>query len=116
MQSGDEFPRRAQAQNLAPIHDADSIAQDLGFLHVVRRQQNRPAFALELAHQFPQSLPSLRIQARRRFIEEDEFRVVDERQAQGETLALAAAQAQLISLGLILEMQQAQELGRRARG
>jgi hypothetical protein len=29
---------------------------------------------------------------------------------------LAAAQAQLISLGLILEMQQAQELGRRARG
>ena len=75
------------------VHDRDAVAQVLGLFHVVRRQQHRAALGLEPLDEVPQRAPALRIEAGRRLVEEDQLRIVDERQRDRQPLALAAATA-----------------------
>ena len=79
-----------QRDDVAVVHDGDAIAQLLRLIHVVRRQHDRPALALEGDDQIPQLAPGLRIEAGRRLVEEDQLGIADERARQRQALFLAA--------------------------
>ena len=88
----DQLARAAGGDDAAAIDDRDAIAERLGFLDVVRRQQHRVAVLLHSGDLAVQLAAGLRIEAGRRLVEEDELGLVDERERQGEPLALAARQ------------------------
>ena len=50
----DELVDGPHLEDVAVVHDREAVAQDLGLLHVVRRQQDRPAVALERQDEVPQ--------------------------------------------------------------
>ena len=54
------------------------LAQLLGLVHVVRRDDQGDALALEPEEPVPQDVPGLGVEARRRLVEEQDLRVVDE--------------------------------------
>ncbi len=85
----DELVDGAHLEDVAVVHDREPIAQDLGLLHVVRRQQDRPALRLEVEDEVPEGAPGGRVEAGRRLVEEDQLRVVDQRQ--GDRRAAGAA-------------------------
>ena len=84
----DQLVDRAHLEDLPVVHDRESIAQDLGLLHVVRREQDRPAIRLEAQDEVPQRSTGGGVETRRRLVEEDELGVVDQRQ--GDAPAAAA--------------------------
>src|SRR2546427_7087941 len=90
--------------DLAVIHDRDAIAEALGFLHIVRREQHRPAVRTEAADDFPQLPARLRIQAGRRLIEEQQLGFADERARDGEALLLTARERHDARLALFLQL------------
>ena len=65
---GLEEPRAADAAELAVRHDADAVAQDVGLVHVVRRQEYGPIF-LRAGEQIPQLAARERVHAGRRLIQ-----------------------------------------------
>jgi hypothetical protein len=52
---------------------ANPVAEDLGLLEVVRRQQHRPAGRPQPEHDLPERPPGRRVHAGRRLVEEDEL-------------------------------------------
>ena len=72
---------------------ASSVAQSLGFVHVVRRQQDRAAGFLEFLDEVPQLTPRLRIETGRRFVEKEQIGIADERAGEREALLLAARES-----------------------
>ena len=71
--------RCVEGEDLAVIHDRDAIAELLRLLHVVRGEQDRLAVAVELAEYVPQREAALRIEPRRRLVEEQNRRPVEDR-------------------------------------
>lgn len=57
----------------------------------MRGENDRASFVAQFADQFPEGAAGLGIEACRRLVEEDDFRVVDQREGQGQALLLAAA-------------------------
>ncbi len=68
----------------AVVHDDEPVAELLGLVHVVRRDDERDALALEAVEPVPQHVPGLRVQAGRGLVEEEDLGVVDERPRDGE--------------------------------
>src|SRR2546426_5957820 len=101
---GDQLARRPKRNDLAVIHDRDAVAQALGFLHVVGREQHGPAVRAEPADDFPQLPSRLRIQAGRRLIEEQQLGFADERARDGEALLLTARERHDARLALFLQL------------
>ena len=96
------------------IHDRELVAQALGLIHVVRRQQDRPAGLLEFLDQVPQLPPCLRIETGRRFVEKEQIGIADERAGEREALLLAAGQIADPGRALLLELhERARTTGRR---
>jgi hypothetical protein len=63
--------RRAARENVSTIHDHQTLAKLLGFLHVVRREQNRyPTHSPQLLELLPNLLTNLRVKTGRRFIKD----------------------------------------------
>src|SRR2546427_12949888 len=112
---GDQLARRPKRNDLAVIHDRDAVAQALGFLHVVGREQHGPAVRAEPADDFPQLPSRLRIQAGRRLIEEQQLGFADERARDGEALLLAARERHDARLALFLEPDEREHLVDRVR-
>ncbi len=83
------------------MDDGDAIAQRLCFAQVVRRQQYGLAVTLHLHDFAVQLAPRMRIEPGSWFVEEDELRRVDEREREGETLALAARERVECRVGLV---------------
>src|SRR5580698_7890586 len=75
----DELLRRAQRDDLAVVHDGDTIAEALGFFHVMRGQDDGASCLLESVDEIPQVAAGLRIEAGRRLVEKQQFGVADER-------------------------------------
>ena len=88
--AADELVDGPQLEDPAVIHDRDPIAQDLRLLHVVGGQEHGPPVGLQSPDDVPQRPPRGRVEAGRRFVEEDELRVVDESEGDGEALTLTA--------------------------
>ena len=111
----DQFIDRPHLQDVTVVHDRQPVAQDFGFLHVVGRQQDRPALALERQHEVPERPAGGRIEAGGRFIEEDEFRLVHEGQGDGEPLALTARQVRGPRVPALAQLEGVDEFRRRSR-
>src|SRR5262245_13508471 len=82
----DERLRRVERYQPSVIDDGDAVAERLRFIHVMCRQQDRPAGLAVPAQHVPQLASRLWIQSRRRFIEEEELRVARQRAGNGQTL------------------------------
>ncbi len=90
--------RRAQAQfigaphvdNLSVLDDRHTVAQPLGFLHQMCSHEDRFAALADTAHQSPDGLPRLRVEARGQLIQKHHFRIVYQRQRDEQPLLLPA--------------------------
>ena len=96
------------------VHDRESIAQDLGLLHVVGREQDRPAARLHAEDEVPQRAPSRRIEAGGGLVEEHELGIVDEREGHAQALALAAGQDPGLGVAPLAQVERLDQLGGRA--
>src|SRR4051812_35074636 len=72
--AGAERRGRPHLQDPPLLDDRDAVAQRLRLVEVVRREQDRLAEVLQRAHGPPGVAPRLRVEARRRLVEEDELR------------------------------------------
>src|SRR3989442_4289591 len=90
----DERGRTPVRHDLAVVHDRHVVGELLRFVEVMRREQDRPALALEIADQRPEFPPGAGVEARRRLIEEQEVRLADEGHRNPEATLLAAGQVQ----------------------
>src|SRR6185503_783517 len=101
---GHELARRPERDDLAVVHDGYALAEPLGFVHVVRRQHDRAAGALEFFDELPELAACLRIEPGRRLVEKQELRIADERAREREPLLLAARQRADARAPLLLEL------------
>ena len=67
---GDQLPGRALGDDARVVHDHEAVAELLGLVHVVRREHERHAGALEPVEPVPEQMSSLRIEPRRRLVEQ----------------------------------------------
>ena len=75
---GDELARAPLGDDLRLVHDHEAVAQLLGLVHVVGRQDQRHALLLEPVQAVPEQVPRLRVEARGRLVEQQQVRLVDE--------------------------------------
>ena len=80
----------ALAHDAAVIDDRDAAGELVGLLEVLRREEDRRAVAVEVAHLVPQVEPARRIEAGGRLVEEQHRRLVDERHREVEPATHAA--------------------------
>ena len=80
-----QLGRRALGDDLAVVDDPDPVAEDVGLLEVLRRQEDGDAVLLgEPRDLLPERGPRLRVEAGRRLVEEEDARAVDEREREVE--------------------------------
>ena len=114
--AADELLDRALLEDLAVVHDREPVAEGLGLLQVVGRQERSSGPRLRGQDEVPERPPRGRIEAGRRLVEEDQLRVVDERERDRQALALAAGQVLRPASALLAEVEQVDQLvGRPAR-
>ena len=94
------------------IHHDQSIAQLLGLVHVVRRDDERDPLSLESIEAFPQQVPRLRVEPGGRFVEDQQFRPVDESSSDGEAAFHAPRQVVDLVVGPLGELGEIEEFGR----
>src|SRR5215469_8489124 len=105
-----QLARCAHGHDLTFVHDGYAIAQPLGFFDVVRGQQHGATLAFHFLNEAVNLQADLRIESRGRLIEEQELRVIDQRQSQSQALLLAAGK-RLVSGGpFVPQLQPFQEL------
>ena len=61
------------------VDDGDTAGELVGLLEVLRREEDRGAVVVEVAHLIPQVEAAGRVEARGRLVEEQHDRLVDER-------------------------------------
>ena len=61
-----------EREQLPVVHDRDAVAELVRFLHVVRREEDRLPFGVELAHDLPEGDAALRIKTGGRFVEKED--------------------------------------------
>ena len=106
---------RTFGDDLTVVDNREAITKALGFIHVVRGQQNGPAGTLELTNDVPKLAAALRIESGGGLIEEKNFRVADERGSYGKALALATGEFSNPGIGLLGELQLIHNFRRSAR-
>lgn len=75
----DEGTRRPLGRDAPLVHDDEAVAQLLGLVHVVRRDDEGDALPLEPEEPVPQDVPRLGVQAGGRLVEQEQLGAVDER-------------------------------------
>jgi hypothetical protein len=81
--------RRIEGEELAFVEQRDPVAS-LRFVQVRRAHEDRDALLQELGEQLPELAPRHRIDTRRRLVEQDHARLVDQRAGERELLLHAA--------------------------
>ena len=74
-----ELVRRALGDHVAVVDDHDLVGEAVGLLEVLRGQQHGRALGHARLDRLPHAEPAARVEARRRLVEEDHRRAVDER-------------------------------------
>jgi len=92
------------------IDDADTIAQSLRLLHVVRREQYRLSATLEITNDVPHLQARLWIQSSRGLVEEQYVGIANQRSGHSQALALASRQVLDACVSLVLQLHPAQHL------
>ena len=94
----------------AALDDGHAVAQPLGLLHQVRREQHRLAALADAAHHLPDRPPGLRIEAGRQLVEQHDVGIVDERQRDEEPLPLPSRQRHEPGVPLVRQAEPRQQL------
>ena len=113
-EASDEIVRRAFGDDLAVVDDGEAVAEALGFVHVMRGQQNGAAFLLKGADGVPELAAALRIEPGGGLIEKQNFWVADQRSGDGQALALASGKLAHPGIGLLGELHFFKDFLRRA--
>ena len=74
----DEVARTSLGRDPTLVHDDETVAELLGLVHVVGRDDEGDALPLESEEAVPQDVPGLRVQTGRGLVEEQQLGVVDE--------------------------------------
>src|ERR1051326_8126414 len=101
---GNQLARTPQGNDLTVVDDGDAVTEAFGLVHVVRGDENGAATGLEGAQDVPDVPPRLRIESGRRLVEEEQFRIADERTGNRESLLLAAGELADIRVALVHEV------------
>ena len=110
--AADELGRRALGDESPARQHADPVGQVLGLVEVVGRQQHGGAAGAQLAHELPGVAPRRRVEARRRFVEEEQRRTPDDAERQVEPAPLTAGQGADPPVGLRRQVDELDDLGR----
>ena len=98
------------ASSLAVVDDRDPLAEGVGLLHVVRREEDRLALAVEVAEDLPEVDAGLRVDARGRLVEEEHARPVRERARDHQPLREAAGELEDHRVGALGERELLEQL------
>ena len=101
---------RAEGDDLAVVDDRDAVAERVRLLEVVRRQEHGRAGVAQLAHLVPHPRAALRIEARRRLVEEQQLRQVHEPDADVEPALLPAGIGLRRAVGAVGELERGDQL------
>ncbi len=83
--------------------DGYPVAQALGLLHKMGSQENGLAALADSADQVPDGAPRLGVEAGGQLVEKDQFRIVDQREGNEQSLLLAARQGHEPGISLVDE-------------
>ena len=101
---GLQLGRRALGDDLAVVDDADAVGEDVGLLEVLRGEEHGHAVVGgEARDLLPQRRAALDVEAGRRLVEEQDPRVVDEREREVEPPLHAARVAADAAVGGVAE-------------
>lgn len=89
---GDQVLRCLARQQRAVVDDRDAIAHRLGLLHRMGGQQNAPALLSDVLDPTPELATRLRVETSRRLVQQQQRRIVDDRDVEREALLLATRQ------------------------
>ena len=104
-QVADQGCGRIQSHDAAMVEDGYPVTQTLGLFHEMRGQQNGLALRADVAHQVPDGVTGLRVEAGGQFVQEDQLRVRQERQGNEETLFLPAGEFGKEGVALLFQPQ-----------
>jgi sulfane dehydrogenase subunit SoxC len=105
--------RRALGDDLTVVDDSDPIGKDIGFLEVLRGQEDRDAvLAREPTNLVPQRCATLDVKARGRLVEEQDARTMDERHGEIEATLHAAGVAAHLAIGRVAQADTLEQLHR----
>jgi len=93
--------RRAGRHDLPCGQDHDPVGQRLGFVHVVRGQEDRLAEVAETGDHLPGGVPGGGVEPRGGLVQEDQLGVADQGQGHVETAQLTAGQPVTAVIGLV---------------
>ena len=110
-----ELVRRALGHDPAVVDDREAVAQRVGLLEVVGRQEDGGAGLAQPADLVPHPRPGLRIEAGRRLVEEEQRRPVDHADADVEPAPHAARVRPARSVGRVREVERVEDLLRPGR-
>jgi hypothetical protein len=91
------------------VHDHQPVAQLLGLVHVVRRQDQRDAALLEPEQPVPDHVPGLRVQPGGGLVEDQDLRLVDERAGDRQAALQAAGQRVDLVPGPVRELDEIEQ-------
>ena len=106
----DQLARRALGDDLRLVHDDEPVAELLGLVHVVRREDEGHAALLEPVQPVPEEVARLRVEARRRLVEEQQVRLVDQRPRDRQAPLHAARQRLHLVLRALGELDELEQL------
>src|SRR5512138_156716 len=86
------------------VDDGDAVAEPLGLIHVMRREEYRAARRFELLDEVPDLSARLGIEPRRRLVEEEQIRVAHDRTGDRQPLLLAARQLADPAVPFLIEL------------
>ena len=110
LRSRDQLAGRLVGDHPAVMDDRDPVAQLLGFLEVMRGQDDRDALAVQLADVVPQLPAELDIDPRGRLVEHQDRRRMDHRLGDQQPPLHAARQRARIGIGLVGQMHRGEQL------
>ena len=82
-----QLRRRVLRDHFSTVDDGDFFGEQIRFFEVLRREKNGRAFVGQLADRVPQRAPALRVEARRRLVQEKNGRAVHQRRGNVEATA-----------------------------
>src|SRR5436190_17443850 len=106
---------RALRYHLPMVHDRQTVAEALGFVHVMGGEEHRTPVTLKSANDVPQLAAALRIEAGRRLVKKKYIGRPHQSGCNCEPLPLAAGKFAHPCVGLLIELQRLKNFNRRSR-
>src|ERR1700729_386718 len=95
---GDELLRELLRNDAAVADDGDAPAEFFGLLEIVRREEDREAIPVQRSQPLPELEAQLHVDARSRFVEDQQARFVDEGARQREPALLSTGDLRVLEV------------------